>query len=205
MITSENLKQYLPEASLQACEIFAEPLTQTCEEFEINTSNRIAAFIAQIAHESGNLKYVKENLNYSADGLRKVFPKYFPNEEISQRYHRRPEAIANRVYANRMGNGSEESGDGWKYRGRGLIQITGYDNYSRCMTDLNIDDPEYFETPEGATRSAGWFWNVKKLNNIADGGSIDDIKKMTKIINGGFNGLDDRIKHYRHIMSILGE
>ena len=201
MITPEILKQCLPEASMQTCEIFAEPLAEACENFEINTPQRLAAFIAQIGHESGNLRFVKENLNYSAQGLRKTFPKYFPNDQLAMQYQRNPEAIANRVYANRMGNGPEESGDGWRYRGRGLIQLTGHDNYHKCMTDLEVDDPEYFETPEGAVYSACWFWDTRNLNAVADPG---DIKKMTKIINGGFIGLEDRIKHYQHALHVLG-
>jgi putative chitinase len=202
MITPEILKQCLPEATMQACETFAEPLAEACEKFEINTPQRLAAFIAQVGHESGNLRFVKENLNYSAQGLRKIFPKYFPNDQLAMQYQRNPEAIANRVYANRMGNGPEDSGDGWRYRGRGLIQLTGHDNYHKCMADLEVDDPEYFETPEGAVYSACWFWNTRNLNAVADTG---DIKKMTKLINGGFIGLEDRIKHYQHALHVLGE
>lgn len=201
MITRDILKKCLPNATTQACEAFAEPLTRACEKYEINTPQRLAAFIAQIGHESGNLRFVKENLNYSAQGLRKTFPKYFPDDQIAEKYERKPEAIANRVYANRMGNGSEESGDGWKYRGRGLIQLTGRENYQKCMTDFGITDPSYFETPEGAVHSACWFWNTRKLNDVADTG---DIKKMTKIINGGSIGLEDRIKHYDHALKVLG-
>ena len=201
MITPEILKQCLPEATMQACETFAEPLAEACEKFEINTPQRLAAFIAQVGHESGNLRFVKENLNYSAQGLRKIFPKYFPNDQLAMQYQRNPEAIANRVYANRMGNGPEDSGDGWRYGGRGLIQLTGHDNYHKCMADLEVDDPEYFETPEGAVYSACWFWNTRNLNAVADTG---DIKKMTKLINGGFIGLEDRIKHYQHALHVLG-
>lgn len=201
MITSDLLKECYPQATPQACEAFAEPLAAACDEFEINTPQRLAAFLAQIGHESGNLRFVKENLNYSAQGLRKTFPKYFPTDDVATQYQRNPEAIANRVYANRMGNGSESSGDGWRYRGRGLIQLTGKDNYMKCMKELNIGDPGYFETPEGASRSAGWFWSSRKLNAEAD---VGDIRKMTKLINGGFIGLEDRIKHYEHILHILG-
>ena len=117
MITPEILKECLPEASMQACQAFAEPMAAACEEFEINTPMRLAAFIAQVGHESGNLRFVKENLNYSAQGLMKIFPKYF-NEQTAMQYQRNPEAIANRIYANRMGNGPEDSGEGWAYRGR---------------------------------------------------------------------------------------
>jgi putative chitinase len=199
MITPEILKECLPEASMQSCQAFAEPMAAACAEFEINTPMRLAAFIAQVGHESGNLRFVKENLNYSAQGLVKVFPKYF-NEQTAMQYQRNPEAIANRVYANRMGNGPEESGEGWAYRGRGLIQLTGKNNYYTCMEALGIDDPSYFETPEGAARSAAWFWHSRNLNAVADTG---DIKKMTKLINGGFIGLEDRIKHYNHALDVF--
>lgn len=202
MITVDILQACLPQANPQAVELFAEPISNTCAEFDISTTNRVAAFIAQCGHESGNLKYVKENLNYSAQGLCKVFPKYFNSGNAAQ-YERNPEAIANRVYANRMGNGPEESGDGWAFRGRGLIQLTGKTNYEKCGAGLGVDlisDPSYLESPEGAARSAGWFWSVNKLNSLAD---ISDIKTMTKKINGGFIGLEDRIKHYEHILHIL--
>ena len=207
MITPEILKQCLPEATMQACETFAEPLAEACEKFEINTPQRLAAFIAQVGHESGNLRFVKENLNYSAQGLRKIFPKYFPNDEIAQQYASRPnkqEAIANRVYASRMGNGPEESGDGWRYRGRGLIQLTGRDNYAWFAASLSIspeEATEYLGTFEGAAQSACWFWENNNLNKEADAG---DIKTMTRKINGGYIGLEDRIKHYNHALHVMG-
>ena len=202
MITSDILSQCLPEATADNVEKYAVALDMTCHEFDINTPERIAAFIAQVGHESGNLRYAKENLNYSAEGLVKTFPKYFKDIDTTQ-YARNPEAIAGRVYANRMGNGDEESGDGWKYRGRGLIQLTGHDNYLNCGKGLDVDlinEPEYLETPDGAARSAGWFWNSRNLNALADAG---DIKTMTKKINGGFIGLEDRIKHYNHALEVL--
>jgi putative chitinase len=202
MITSDILSQCLPEATADNVEKYAVALDMACHEFDINTPERIAAFIAQVGHESGNLRYAKENLNYSAEGLVKTFPKYFKDIDTTQ-YARNPEAIASRVYANRMGNGDEESGDGWKYRGRGLIQLTGHDNYLNCGKGLDVDlinEPEYLETPDGAARSAGWFWNSHNLNALADAG---DIKTMTKKINGGFIGLEDRIKHYNHALEVL--
>ena len=202
MITVDILQACLPQANPHAVELFAEPISHACAEFDISTPERVAAFIAQCGHESGNLKYVKENLNYSAQGLCKVFPKYF-NAENAPQYERNSEAIANHVYANRMGNGPEESGDGWAFRGRGLIQLTGRDNYTKCGHALGVDltaDPSYLETPEGAARSAGWFWSTHALNALAD---VGDIKNMTKRINGGFIGLEDRIHHYEHILHIL--
>jgi putative chitinase len=203
LFTVEILRDCLPEASIQNVELFADPIERTCQEFDIVTPWRTAAFIAQVGHESCNLKFVKENLNYSAQGLLKVFPKYF-DAETANRYNRNAEAIANRVYANRMGNGNEASGDGWRYRGRGLIQLTGKHNYTKCGEGLNVDlisDPTYLESPEGAARSAGWFWNSRGLNTFAD---VGDIKNMTKRINGGFIGLEDRIKHYEHALHVLG-
>jgi len=173
-------------------------------EYEINTPHRVAAFIAQCAHESGGFKFLKENLNYKAPSLRRVFAKYFPTDELAKAYEKRPEMIANRVYANRMGNGPEESGDGWKYCGRGLIQLTGKNNYTffAGSLDMDVEDvPEYLETFEGAVQSACFFWEQNNLNQWADKG---DILTLTKRINGGTIGLDDRIKHYNHALHVLG-
>ncbi|NDB61567.1 glycoside hydrolase family 19 protein, partial [bacterium] len=146
---------------------------------------------------------IKENLNYKATSLRKVFPKYFSTDEIAQEYAHFPEMIANRVYANRMGNGSEDSGDGYKYCGRGLIQLTGHDNYSAFADSLSMTMPEtveFLQTFEGCVQSACWFWESNGLNDLADAG---DIKGMTKRINGGYIGLEDRIKHYQHALDVL--
>jgi len=202
MLTPELLKQCLPESSDESVQLYAHAIESACEEFEINTPQRLAAFLAQICHESGNLKSVRENLNYSSDGLQAVFPKYF-NVADAKKYHRNPENIANRVYANRMGNGSEESGDGWKYCGRGLIQLTGKTNYDLCGAELGFDlinDPSYLQTPEGAARSAAWFWKKNRLNELADTG---DMKSITKRINGGYIGLENRINHYEHAKVVL--
>ena len=179
-------------------------LTAILPEYQINTPQRVAAFIAQCAHESGGFRALKENLNYRAVTLRKVFPKYFPTDEMAAQYANKQEAIANRVYANRMGNGDEASGDGFRYCGRGLIQLTGKENYSWFAASLEMpveDVPEYLSTFEGAVQSACWFWESNNLNKEADAG---DIKTMTKKINGGFIGLEDRIKHYNHALHVLG-
>jgi putative chitinase len=179
-------------------------ICQILPKYEINTPLRVAAFIAQCAHESGNFRLLKENLNYRADSLRRVFPKYFPTDQLAKAYERRPEMIANRVYANRMGNGPEESGDGWRYCGRGLIQLTGKNNYTffAASTDMNLKDvPEYLETFEGAVQSGCFFWKQNNLNRWADQGNI---KELTRRINGGYIGLDDRIKHYNHALHVLG-
>jgi putative chitinase len=179
-------------------------ICEICPEYEINTPQRLAAFIAQCAHESGGFKFLKENLNYKAASLRKVFPKYFPDDAIAAAYANKPEKIANRVYANRMGNGPEESGDGWKFCGRGLIQLTGKDNYTFFAASLDIpldEASEYLETFEGAVQSACFFWESNNLNQWADKG---DILTLTKRINGGTIGLEDRIKHYNHALHIFG-
>lgn len=182
-------------------------LSQLLPDYEINTPQRIAAFIAQCAHESGGFTALKENLNYRAATLRKIFPKYFPDDQIAQHYASLPnrqEAIANRVYANRMGNGPESSGDGYRYCGRGLIQLTGKDNYSWFAASLSISVEEasqYLETFEGAAQSACWFWETNNLNQWAD---KSDILTLTKRINGGTIGLQDRIKHYEHALHVLG-
>lgn len=176
-------------------------------DYDINTPRRVAAFLAQCGHESGNFKFLKENLNYRWQTLRKIFPKYFPTDELAQQYASRPnrqEAIANRVYANRMGNGDEASGDGFRYCGRGLIQLTGKNNYQSFADSIETpveDIPEYLQTFEGAVQSACWFWETNSLNRWADSG---DIKELTRRINGGYIGLDDRIKHYNHALHILG-
>lgn len=161
------------------------------EEKGINTPLRLAHFMAQIEHESG-LKPISENLNYSSKGLSKTFKKYFPNPIIANKYAKQPEKIANRVYANRMGNGNEVSGEGWKYRGRGFIQITGKENYFRLANDTDLDcfkNPDLLLEEANAMVSALWFWNLKGLNALAD---KDDIIGITKKINGGNIGLSHR-------------
>jgi putative chitinase len=171
-------------------------------EFEINTPKRQAMFLAQLLHESALLTATIENLNYSELGLVKVFKNYF-DRNSAKRYARQPEKIANRVYANRMGNGNEMSGDGWRFRGRGLIQLTGKDNYIACGKGLGVDllkNPDYLLTTEGSTRSAGWFWKSRNLNRTADAG---DILANTKIINGGTNGLEHRTSLYRKLLTLL--
>lgn len=176
---------------------------QILPEYEINTLPRVAAFLAQCAHESSNFKTLKENLNYKAESLVKVFHKYFPTLELAQQYAHNQEAIANRVYANRMGNGPEESGDGFRYCGRGLIQLTGHDNYQAFADSIGADIeqlPEYLSTFEGALQSACWFWETNNLNKWADDG---DITTISKRINGGINGLEDRIAHYDHALKVL--
>jgi putative chitinase len=180
-------------------------LCQILPEYEINTPQRVASFIAQCAHESGGFRFLQENLNYRATSLMKTWPRHFPTLEIAKQYERKPEKIANRAYANRMGNGDEASGDGWRYLGRGLIQLTGKNNYTFFAASVGIEDmdecAEYLGTFEGAIQSACFFWEQNKLNQWADNG---DIVTMSKRINGGTIGMDDRIMKYNKALKILG-
>ena len=203
-LTKEQLKQLLPKNPY--VDHWHHALEQLLPDYEINTPQRIAAFIAQCSHESAGFTALKENLNYKAETLSRIWPKYFP-PEIAKAYASMPnkqEAIANRAYANRMGNGDEHSGDGWKFCGRGLIQLTGRSNYQAFADSLemNIEElPEYLSTFEGAAQSACWFWESNNLNQWADKG---DILTLTKKINGGTLGLEDRVKHYEHALHVLG-
>lgn len=203
-LTREQLAELLPNN--QNVSEWVDALNNVLPEYEINTVPRVAAFIAQCAHESANFTRLEENLNYRWQTLRRVFPKYFPTDAIAQEYASRPdkkEAIANRAYGNRMGNGPEESGDGYRYRGRGLIQLTGKNNYTAFAKSLDIpveEAVEYLETFDGAVQSACWFWDTNNLNKWADEG---DMVTLTKKINGGTNGLEDRIKHYKHALKVL--
>lgn len=171
--------------------------------YEINTPDRVAAFLAQCGHESVDFTVLEENLNYSARGLVATWPQRFLNESAAQAYHRRPEAIANLVYANRMGNGPETSGDGWRYRGRGAIQLTGKSNYQAFADTFGwtLDDTvTYVSTLQGAVESAAWFWWRNNLNDLAD---RRDIAGMTRKINGGTIGLAEREQHYLHNLEVL--
>ena len=181
-------------------EKWADSLNETCEEFGIDTPFRIAGFLSNVAHESAGFKFVKENLNYSAASLMRVWPSRFPNIDVAQRYAMNPEKIANRAYADRMGNGDEASGDGAKFLGRGLIQLTGKNNYvaySLACDNEALQYPEIVEQPKYAAESAGWFWNVNRLNTLAD---AQDVVGMCRRINGGTNGLDDRQMKYARLM-----
>ena len=178
-----------------------DPLTSAFERFEINTPERQAAFIGQCAHESANFKTLQENLNYSAKGLNATWPSRFPSEDAAQPFHRQPEKIANKVYSGRMGNTDE--GDGWKYRGRGLIQLTGKDNYRLASDALGVDfiaDPDLVLTKEYAALTAAWYWNKRGLNKEAD---AKDFTGMTKKINGGIIGLADRVAHINSALNVL--
>jgi putative chitinase len=204
MITLEILQKLFPATKVDILTDYVEPVNVVGERYELFANKqRIAAFLAQTGHESGGFRLISENLNYSANGLMTVFPKYFPNIELATQYARKPEKIANRVYANRMKNGDEASGDGWKFRGRGLIQLTGRDNYTRLAEALQMTLDEtvaYLETRPGATVGAGWFWGTNNLNTYCDN---SDFVGLTKRINGGTHGLADRQAHYDLALSLL--
>ena len=205
LITVEQFKELFPRNA--NAEDWVDAINDILPDFEINTPKRVAAFLAQCGHESAGFSVLKENLNYSAEGLNKIFKKYFPTLESAQPYARNPEKIANKVYGGRMGNGPESSGDGWKYRGRGPIQLTGKDNYRAFANDYFEDPETLLNDPDllidhipTSLLAAVWFWQKNKLNKEADAG---DIKTMTRKINGGFIGLEDRIKHYEHALHVL--
>ena len=197
MVSKEQLKE------LHIGEQWVDALNATFERFDIMNPLRKAAFIAQCGHECGNFKMLEENLNYRAETLMKLWPKRFPTLEFANQYAKNPKKIANMVYANRMGNRDEASGDGYRFRGRGCIQLTGHANYYHAGQALGEDfvmQPELVATPMYAALSAGFFWNTHKLNVLADN---RDIKMMTKRINGGFIGLADRERHYNEAIVVL--
>jgi putative chitinase len=178
-------------------------LNETMAKYAITTKLRKANFLAQVGHECAKFMRFEENLNYSAQGLHTVFGKYFPTLASAQPYHRQPQKIANYVYANRMGNGSPATGDGWNYRGRGAIQLTGKNNYMAFATDMRMSLPEavtFLSTPRGAILSAGWFWNRAVLNPLADAGNL---RETTRRINGGYNGMEDRQALYNALLRVL--
>lgn len=192
-ITEQQLRRAVPSVSSTNLPSFVKTFNEYAEKFGINTPLRVVHFLAQVFHESGNLCHREENLNYSVDGLLKTFPKYF-TQATAQAYARKPQAIANRVYANRMGNGSEASGDGWRFKGRGYIGTTGRDNYKAyansefCKGDL-MAHPEWLAQAPGDLKSALFFWYNNGLNALAD---KDDVNAVTKRVNGGYNGLANR-------------
>jgi len=173
-------------------------------KFNINTPQRLSHFLAQCSHESGHFRAVRENLNYSAKSLRSVFGKYFPTDEIARQYERQPERIGSRAYANRIGNGDEASGDGYRYRGRGYIQLTGKQNYAafrRFVPEDVVANPELV-ADKYPLLSAAWFWNSRNLNNKADEGALPAVRAVTRVVNGGFNGLADREKEFNNFIAL---
>lgn len=204
MLTVEQFKTLYPKSKNP--DELVEAMNRVFPIHGITTVKRIAAFIAQCGHESAGWRYFSENLNYSERALNAVFGKYFKKSGRNPaHYARQPQKIANLVYANRMGNGNTASGDGWRYRGRGPIQLTGKNNYTSFSKDTGIDavgDPDILtESIEISLMAALWYWNTNNLNNYADKG---DIKGLTKKINGGYIGLEDRIHHYNDALKLLG-
>jgi len=200
-ISQDQLQQILPGNPY--LDHWTEALNKILPDYDINTPQRVAAFLAQTAHESGGYTALHENLNYKAESLCKVWPRYF-NASNANQYAHNPEMIANRAYANRMGNGDEASGDGWCYCGRGLLQLTGKSNYQAFADSVGIAVEEassFLTTFEGSVQSACWFWESNNLNQYADSG---DILTMTKRINGGTLGLDDRTNRYQNALKVLG-
>ena len=202
MITVDQIKSNYPSSDNDVVEAIVSSLDTLASKYEINSPLRLAHFLAQTAHESGGFRVIEENLNYSADGLKNIFGKYFHDRDPEE-YARQPEKIANVVYASRMGNGDTDSGDGYKFRGRGLIQLTGRINYTKFAQDLGMsieDTVAYLETPNGAVASAGWFWDNNNLNQYCDSG---DFVMLTKRINGGTIGIEDRKHHFEIAMHYL--
>ena len=197
MVSPEQLKQ------LHIGEQWVDALNETFQRFNILTPLQQASFIGQCGHECGNFKILEENLNYRAETLMKLWAKRFPTLDIANQYAKNPKKIANMVYSNRMGNRDEASGDGYRFRGRGCIQLTGHANYfhagKACDEDF-VMNPDLVATPKFAAMTAGWFWNTHKLNQYAD---TRDFTMMTKRINGGTIGLNDRIKHINHALEVL--
>jgi putative chitinase len=195
----QNLKGHIPEAVIGM-------IPDVAAKFQIDTPLRLAHFLAQCGHESGGFRLTKENLNYSAKGLMGIFKKYFPTEALANQYARQPEKIANKVYGNRMGNGSEASGEGAKFCGRGYIQLTGKENYTAFGKSIGVDvcaNPELVAS-QYALASAAWFFSKNGLHKIADEGASDAVvTKITKRVNGGTIGLPDRIKHFKEYYSLL--
>lgn len=206
MVTLELLTTICPQTKSSVLSKYVEPLNEVGEHFGLfENPKRMAAFLAQVAHESGSFKFTKEGLNYSAAGLNKTFRKYFPTVASAAAYARKPEKIANKVYANRMGNGPESSGDGYKFCGRGLIQLTGKNNYTKFAKAVNLSIDEavaFLETAEGAVVSAAWYWDVNKLSIYADQGNFVG---LTRRINGGTIGLADRQHHYELALKALAK
>lgn len=208
-ITEQQLRAILPSCQNPAS--WVPHIEVGFDRYGIESSQRRAAFLAQVGHESNQFNRLEENLNYSAPRLREVFARYFPDDATARRYERQRERIANRVYADRLGNGPEDSGDGWKYRGRGLIQVTGKSNYRDAGTELGlplVDRPELLQDPANAVMSACWFWKSRGLNALADhapGANDDtDFRKITKAINGGLAGLEERRQIWLRARQALG-
>jgi putative chitinase len=208
LLTLNAIRKAMPNVSLTSATDYLTPLVEALDEAGINTPARISAFLAQLGHESADFKFMEENLNYSADALVKVFPKYF-NATTAAQYARQPQKIASKVYGGRMGNGPEATGDGWKYRGRGPIQLTGKDNYKAFTEAVGkkygvdfVANPDLLAQPKWGFKAAAWYWTTRNLNALADQGNFDQI---TYRINGGYKGKEDRDKRFLAAKAALAE
>jgi putative chitinase len=194
-----KLKGHIPDSVISQ-------IPDVVDKFQINTPLRLSHFLAQCGHESGGFKLVNENLNYSTKGLLTTFKKYFPTQSLAEQYQRKPEKIASRVYGGRMGNGGEETKEGFKFRGRGYIQLTGKANYmefDKVVSENILENPDLVAT-KYPLLSAAWFWGRNKLNSVADQGPTDAVvTSVTKRVNGGTIGLADRIKHFKEYYNLL--
>lgn len=204
LFTRDQFERMLPNADP---DIWYDLAIDILPRYSIDTPRRMAAFLANVAHESAQFTAMTENLNYSAPALRRTWPARFPTDEIANAHARNPRKIANKAYGGRMGNGPEHTDEGWKYRGRGLIQLTGKSNYLKASIDLFHDEtlleqPDLLTEPEYALHTACWFWDKHNLNVVAD---REDLEKITRTINGGLNGHKDRVEKYEHILEILNE
>lgn len=210
ILTDEHLKKIYPNSTQANRDKYLSYINYYAVWYEVNTFERWCAFLAQIGHESGQLSVVEENLNYSAERLIAAFPKYFKSLEIAKEYARKPQKIANRVYADRGGNGNESSGDGWKYRGRGTLQVTLKDNYKlfdKWVTNVPmgcdfVENPELLTEPQYAILSAFWYWDANSLNKYCTLRE-EDFRKLTKAINGGYNGYADRVDIWNRAKEVL--
>jgi putative chitinase len=204
-LTIPRLLQVMPALGVERASLWIAPLEQAMARWEITTRPRIAAFLAQAAHESAELRHLEENLNYSAEALVSTWPSRFTSS-LAGEYARKPEAIANYVYADRLGNGDKASGDGWLYRGRGIFQLTGRANYRDCSiaiagdADTLLTNPEFLTDPDFACQSAGWFWQSRGLSDLAERGGFEEI---TRKINGGLVGLPERLKYWNRAIAML--
>lgn len=203
MITQYQFAQLLPDNASPQAGIFYGPLIAAMQQYDITTKVRQAAFLAQVLHESEGITALEESFKYSPARLQVVFSKHFPSAAVAAAYAGQPQKIANRVYAGRLGNGDEASGDGWRFRGRGLLQMTFHDNYLLCGMGLGLDlleSPDLLCLPENAAMSAAWFWGNRGINAIADAG---DVRTVTVAVNGGINGLDERAALYQQALGVL--
>ena len=202
IITSDKLKLLIP--TNKHIDEWCSSLNKILPQYEINTPKRIAMFIAQCAHESGDFTVLTEDLHYRSEALMHSWPSRFPTVMIADQYAMQPEKIANRAYADRMGNGNEASGDGWKFRGKGLIQVTGHDNTTNFAKSKNMTLEQataYLLTYDGTVESGCWYWKVNNINPWCDVGNVE---KVTQIINGGYNGLENRKSKYAQAIKVLG-